>query len=246
MIPCVSLSGRHAERWIPADNRDMSNQNRNPKGAPASMGGKFAEGSHDEADSALSPSMSFGEILTTVTREDLDYAVESRRVTIGNRLGNNWDHLMGTARRTEGNITTYNKKLDRIAASEPDHKKEIRTIASQRARQNAFARAYDQGVEIHPVAEAYFEETWTGDGPFGEVATRNKLADYSDLLPRVESGEVSGSKIVGSSYRNPRKVAIDYIKRSIADAERAIETRGRSTDVIVSNAYGRSRDADWV
>lgn len=89
-----------------------------------------------------------------------------------------------------------------------------------------------------PKVIAAFERIWTGQATgFSEAALRGHLAEIRQMQADLVAHRIRPSKVVGRGYkpRAVRQVAMTWLSRQIADLELAIETRGRTNTVNVSN-----------
>lgn len=97
---------------------------------------------------------------------------------------------------------------------------------------------------MNPMSDAYFEEVWADtESNHGEVGTRRELNRIREMRAQLERGEIKPSAIVGTGYRNPKQMALEYLDSSEPKAVTALETRGRSHGVLASNALYRERQA---
>lgn len=226
-------------------------QKRQPKGIP--VGGEFAENLHDEAPSSLAssaPGATFEEVRDAVTERDLSEAYKTVSTKISNDSFPNgehsWKNVMGAKTpMTEANEARYAAHLRSVIDSDPAYSREVGRQARISASYAAYGRAFEQGVDIDGDAEAYFESVWNDpEHSFGESSTRKKLQGNTSNLAALESGAVKPSAIVGSGYKNPKKVAKQYLEQERETLENALRTRGRSQSVLVSNANYRLRQRD--
>lgn len=81
-----------------------------------------------------------------------------------------------------------------------------------------------------------FERIWTtNEGGFGEAYYRDDLARLITMRAQLEAKQIPPRRVVGTGYKNPRKVAFEYLDSQIAKAREALATRGRSCFVNQSN-----------
>ena len=77
--------------------------------------------------------------------------------------------------------------------------------------------------------DEYREKEWTSKrGLLREAPTRKERLEYIRLLNDFMAGHVKPSVVVGTGYKNPRKVAERWIKQKIKDLIHTIATRGDS------------------
>lgn len=89
-----------------------------------------------------------------------------------------------------------------------------------------------------PDVIAAFERIWTGQATgFSEAALRSQLAESRRTLADLEAHRIRPSKVVGRGYQPHavRQVATTWLNRQITALELALETRGRTHTVNVSN-----------
>lgn len=187
----------------------------------------------------------FNRILTTPTDEDHQSARDSLRIEVGNAWPHRWEAAMGPkARRTEANIAAYHSELDHIIEQTPALKSRLTTFSHSFAKDRSFARAHKAGVAIHPAAEEYFDEQWGSDKPWGEAGVRDELTRATQLRESFERGAIKPAKIIGTGYRNPKKVAKEYLDSRVADLQQQLDTRGRSNTSLVHNVWRRIKEAE--
>jgi hypothetical protein len=81
----------------------------------------------------------------------------------------------------------------------------------------------------------YTEEKWKGYDYFSEKYAVNELAELELDLRRLNDGKISPTKIIGSGYKNPKKVAQEWLQSQIKKQKSIIETNGLSNKTNHSN-----------
>lgn len=167
------------------------------------------------------------------TEEDKNEAYHSVMTELGNNSYGSWERLMGKRSVTKNSVAEYHDKLHEMVKDNPisPHKANIQHEAERLASQRQFARDFESGNES-PSNEAFFEKVWAsevqGQGLTHEEVAKRDHEDAKELMAKYERGEVTPGKIVGGGYKNPKKVAKEYLERRIAETGKIVETRGRS------------------
>lgn len=92
--------------------------------------------------------------------------------------------------------------------------------------------------------DAEFEAIWTGAATgFSESKLRGDLAGDRQALADLHAHRITPRSVVGTGYKNGRKVAVEYLTKRIADGERDVESRGRTNSVNQSNVHCGLRKA---
>ena len=158
---------------------------------------------------------------------------------------NSWKSVVGAnAPRTAKNKQKYAEHLARVAGNDPTYRAKHVHYAKINAELGSYARAYEQGVAVHPAAERYFEEVWNNpNDSHGEAGIRREQEHLKALRAGLENGTVKPSAIIGTGTRDPRAGAIAWLDRRDREQAEALRTRGRSQSVLASNADGRVRRA---
>ena len=81
----------------------------------------------------------------------------------------------------------------------------------------------------------YTEEKWSGNDYFSKKYALNELAEFELDLRRLEDGKISPSKIIGTGYKNPKKIAKEWLESQIKKQKSIIETNGLSNKINYSN-----------
>lgn len=181
---------------------------RKPAGAPGSTGGQFASKGFPPPTIVLTHSLND---LLIPTKDDWAHARHIVRAEVQWRddaAGLKWNELDA--------IIEADREL---LAYEDD-------VAARRASTSSAMRAFEAGI-AHP-ADVWYDEQWETPGMYGEEATRAQLASTQRMLEQFNNGELKPSQIVGTGYKNARKVATDYLNDRIQGFEDAIRTNGRS------------------
>jgi hypothetical protein len=83
--------------------------------------------------------------------------------------------------------------------------------------------------------QKYTEEKWKGYDYFSEKYAVNELAELELDLRRLNDGKISPTKIIGKGYKNPKKVAQEWLQSQIKKQKSIIETNGLSNKTNHSN-----------
>jgi hypothetical protein len=83
--------------------------------------------------------------------------------------------------------------------------------------------------------QKYTEEKWKGYDYFSEKYAVNELAELELDLRRLNDGKISPIKIIGRGYKNPKKVAQEWLQSQIKKQKSIIETNGLSNKTNRSN-----------
>lgn len=139
----------------------------------------------------------------------------------------------------------FPKKLtaeDAEALIDPER---LKRKATRHAKDRIPERAFVDGTPL-PTDE-HFERIWAGEATgFGEKYVRNELVELAALRSGLEDKTVPPRHIVGTGYKNGRKIAFEYLDRMEATYRRAVEVRGRNLSVNVSNSNHEVRRAEEV
>ena len=176
--------------------------------------------------------------LLTPTAEDRAEAEESQKMYFASRKPfNDWEKRMGKKYRTEKNVADYHNQV--IASlNEHDRFEYDELVSKQAARiaQNKYAaRAYREGFTLNPDVEAELERRWTMYGDQYEDRLEKAIKMRDDL----NAGRINPSKVVGTGYRNPKKMAAEYLDKEIAKHTEMVQTRGRSNENVWGTYFGR-------
>ena len=237
---------------------------RHSKGAQVAgekTGGQFKAGERTQASGAAlgaPPSVLDGEspapdlrrfeqLRDSPTQEDFDATLDTITSDISSASypsgPNSWDQVMGaSARRTAKNRERYLEHLAQVAADDPVWREKHHRYAKVHAELHSFERAWRAGVPVDPRSDAYFEEEWANpESNHGEQGTRRELDRIREMRAQLERGEIKPSAVIGTGYRSPKQLALEYLDGCEARAVSALETRGRSHTVLASNALYRER-----
>lgn len=87
-----------------------------------------------------------------------------------------------------------------------------------------------------PEAIEHFERIWRGEAEgFSEAKIAASLAEHEKDLTDLNAGRIPPRRIVGTGYKNPRKVAMQWLTEQIEKDRQALATRGRSDTVNRGN-----------
>lgn len=184
------------------------------------------------------------DIRDTPTKEDYDKAREGVLIDFANRdLEVSWRKLMPPrSRMTDKNNKEYYSKVEEIAATKINLDSAIGQRANIYAEMSAYGRAFTEGVKIPQEVSDHFEKIWAGEEEgLSEAQACKELAGNKQALKDLLAGRITPGSIVGSGYKNPKKIAVEYLTRVIEEYSRAIETRGRSYSINVANAEYKTR-----
>lgn len=127
--------------------------------------------------------------------------------------------------------------------TEPEWAAKLEQRASRLAEDRAPERMLVDGVP-HPLDER-LDAIWEGrEGGFSEAKAREEVINLESMRAQLAEGRIRPRNIIGTGYRgDTRKMANDYLDRSQAELERALEVRGRNLTINVRNAAIRHRRA---
>jgi hypothetical protein len=72
------------------------------------------------------------------------------------------------------------------------------------------------GTETLEQAKLNRPLTWNTTTTYEQAA--EKFARYAEMKRQFLSGEITARKIIGTGYKNPKKVALEWINGRLADA----------------------------
>jgi len=104
-------------------------------------------------------------------------------------------------------------------------------------------------VVKHPVldpaeCEPLFDAMWKGERMgFSEKQIRDSLASHERDLVLVQAGRIRPHKIIGTGYKQPKKLAIQWLTDQIAECKRDLASRGRTHTVNACNVAYVIRNA---
>lgn len=180
------------------------------------------------------------EIMNTPTEADLLEAKEAVLVIFANKNFSEvgWNKLMPEkSRMTDKNNKEYYRKVEQIAAQRINLEMAVEQKAKIFAQMDAYGRAFESGVKIPKDIDDHFEKMWAGKANgLSEEGAISSLNSGKRSLEDLLAGKITPGSIVGSGYKNPKKVATEYLTKKIKEYTRAVETKGRSYSVNVANA----------
>lgn len=169
----------------------------------------------------------------------IDDEREARRQVVddhASREGLSWEKVMGQGRRTPANIENYYQRAWEKLGENHEYRQEAFDYARAASEFRAYGRAYQQGVPIPADAEDAFERIWNGEGGgFSKDHFERELIETQELQRQLSNGSIRPSKLVGTGYRNSRKVAEEFLSDRLASTKLALQTRGRSNALNTSN-----------
>lgn len=94
-----------------------------------------------------------------------------------------------------------------------------------------------QELNLSPISyEEYMKDISTGNRQGLSLERQKaKLLNYKADLIGVRDGTVAPKKIIGTGYKNPKKVAISWLEREIAELEADISTNSFSNTINLGN-----------
>lgn len=129
-----------------------------------------------------------------------------------------------------------------VSTAERDHLTE--TIAGRLAEQEAGYEAWKRG-EPHEDDDA-FSAIWNGetDG-FGRTFVETELAATRKMRADLNAGVVKPRQVIGAGYKagTSRKLAEEWLDKTITRYEEALRCEGRNLTVNQSNVFSRKRRA---
>lgn len=145
-----------------------------------------------------------------------------------------WNNVMGDkTRMTNNNIERYydavEKQMDN--SDRNNHEKAVAADAAYKSAVDLPARAFENDVPVNPKVDLFFENRWDMKN-----ATKNH-DDYVQMREDFEEGKISPRRVVGTGYKNARKVAAVYLDRMNRETARELETAGRSNSVLAHSFY---------
>lgn len=186
--------------------------------------------------------LTFDELKNRVLPEDTEKAIEAVMRDVASQSNYSWKAIMGESYRTNKTLDYYNSVLREEVLNSPEHMTVVNKIAARRAENFAYARAYKEGIAIDPKIETAFEQMWNDPGfGFGEAKIKEKIEEYEKLQDELEGRRITPTKIIGSGYKNPRRVAHEYLESSLQELRESLDTRGRSHSVNIANALHRAK-----
>lgn len=148
-----------------------------------------------------------------------------------------WENLMGANKnRTDKNTEEFHKRVEADLTDE--EKREYNSKALKRANHLAsrrfFARSYKEGnvLPLNYTINKAFEKEWKETG---EKKAHAELAELHKLNESLDNGKITPAKVIGTGYRNPKKMAKTYLTNQIEAQEENIKTRGRSDASVLRN-----------
>lgn len=181
----------------------------------------------------------FAELKETVRHEDLEHGIARSMVNLRNTQSQKWSFkaVMGDVRRTEKALRSYEDRLREEVGRNDEALAYALKVAKFKASRQAYGRAFQANVPIDPAIEAKFEAIWEGKarGQSHDDLLED-ARDAQDSLDKLSRGELSPRDVVGSGIVNPKKAAKQYLEEQINELALALQTRGRSNSVNVSNA----------
>lgn len=183
------------------------------------------------------------ELQQTLTPVDLEYGKRQAKYWLSNQYQYRFRTLMGAkSRMTAKKLAEYDAELEKAIEESEEFQRRVLSYAKQSAARDLFARAYEQGIST-PL-DPHFEAIWEGrEQGCSKETFESRLAENRKRLEQLAAGTISPTKIVGSGYRNPKKVAREWVENQLRETERALATRGRSDGVNIANAEYRLRES---
>jgi len=181
----------------------------------------------------------------TIRPEDLQEARDRVRVDLGNKSEYGWSKLMGSNKNmTQNNIREWHEKLDAVINGDVELQARIFDEAETIAAGKAYGRAYEMKVPTE--LDEFLDKAWAGEiNGFSREKVTENYNRHLELKDKLSKGEISPAKIIGSGYKNPKRIAMEWLDSQIKEEARALETKGRNLSVNISNAkaYKKSLDA---
>lgn len=175
--------------------------------------------------------------LLTPTVEDRTQAEQHFKEYFASRQSfNDWERRMGKKYRTDKNVADYhNQVIDSLNDHDKAEYKDLVAKQANTIAKNKYAgRAYREGFTLNPSAEAELERRWNMYGDQYEDRLEKAIKMRDDL----NAGRINPSKVVGTGYRNPKKMAAQYLDDEIAKRAEVIQTRGRSNENVWGIYFG--------
>lgn len=126
-----------------------------------------------------------------------------------------------------------------------DFYQEVSAEAARVSYVSSVARIHALGLP-HPCDEK-MDQDWgntdvSSDGtprnPWSKPYQEHAIREAQSLREQLEAKQITPSKLIGTGYRNPRKLAFEYLDRREAEAKKALETEGRN---LVASRFSMRR-----
>lgn len=118
------------------------------------------------------------------------------------------------------------------------------SIATRLAEQEASYEAWKRG-ETHEDDDAY-AAIWNGEtNGFGRIFVETELAATRKMRADLNAGVVKPRHVIGTGYKagTSRKLAEEWLDKTITRYEEALRCEGRNLTVNQSNVFSRKRRA---
>jgi hypothetical protein len=167
-----------------------------------------------------------------MTPTDNEYQ-ESRLATLIEYTNNtpeaSWKNVMGAnSRMTNANEKRYyDAVVERMSDEDRDQfEKNVADHVSRQMITNMPAKAYENNVPVNQDVDDYFDSQWS------KGTAEKNLDSVVAMQKQLAEGTITPGKIVGSGYKNPKKVAQRYLDRLEREGRRELATRGRSNSIL--------------
>lgn len=167
------------------------------------------------------------------TEDDAREADYAALTEIANNSYGSWERYMGKKSVTNNSVREFHNKLRNDLKDNPisQYRGLVKAEMTRLAAQRQYARDYETETET-PENKAFFEKAWKSkiegqDITYEEKALKEKR-EAEELQAKYERGEITPGKIIGGGYKNPKKVAREYLERRVETARKIVETKGRS------------------
>jgi len=78
----------------------------------------------------------------------------------------------------------------------------------------------------------YITEIWEGIRTgISEQYAKKRLSEYKEDLQKLKNHNIRPSRVVGTGYKNARKVAFEWLNEQIEKYKEAIQTKGHSIEL---------------
>lgn len=78
---------------------------------------------------------------------------------------------------------------------------------------------------------------------FSRDSQVEKVTEYEQMLADLNARRITPRSVIGSGYKQPTKIARQWLTQSIGEAKAALATNGRTIAVNVSNTRGALRES---
>lgn len=156
---------------------------------------------------------------------------------------NSWKAVMGDRRKTAKARAEYRNAIAGALASSQGEK--VDELAKEKAQFNAFSRTIEGRETLPEPYQKAFQEIWDGDGYGSKAHTKKALKRTWDLSKKLKDGEIAPSKIVGTGYKDSRKVAEEYLRKEDERLSRDLNTNGTSNAENVRKVLKKAKAEGW-